>query len=187
MMVNFVENNKNMSDEEIINLINLGNYDLLQIIMERYYPVVLFNAQKYCPDALEDAIQEGNLALYYAVKSYNGKKSSFNTFASLCIKRSMLSVLRGTNRKKDIPKDLVSSINDTEIVDINNPEQMIIEKESLETLKNNIKLELSALEYKVLQLHLSGKDYEEIGNFLNISSKSVDNALWRIRKKLKVK
>lgn len=160
----------------------------MQVIIERYYPVILYYARKYAPDDLrEDAIQEGNLALFSAVKNYNLKKASFSTFASLCVKRAVIAVLRGKNRKKDIPDELMSSIEELELIDANTPEKILIDRENLRTLTDNIKVELSSLEYRILQLHLSGNNYSQIALKLEISEKSVDNALSRVRKKLKSK
>lgn len=186
MVINFVENNENLSNNDIIKLINQGNYQLFQVIIERFYPTILYYTKKYCPeDCQEDAIQEANLAIYSAVKSFDESKASFSTFASLCIKRAVISVLKAGQRKKDIPDELLLSIEDTEIIDSNTPEKIFFEREDYNLLKDNIKLELSNLEYKVLQLQLSGESYSDIAKKLNITEKSVDNALSRIRKKLK--
>lgn len=186
MRINFVENYESLTDNEIISLINNGDYELLGVIIERYYPVILYYTRKYCPaDYREDAVQEANLALYSAVKAFNSEKSAFSTFAALCIKRSVLNVLKGRQRKKNIPEELLSSIEELEIIDSNSPEKIFFEREDYKALTDNIKLELSRMEYKVLQLQLSGKSYSEISKVLNISEKSVDNALSRIRKKLK--
>lgn len=186
MRNNFVENYKKMSDDELITLINQGDYELLKLLIERYYPVILYFVKKYCPEHLrEDAVQEANLALFSAVKGYDSKKASFPTFAALCIKRSVLNTIDGKFRKKEIPEELLSSIEDMEIVDSNSPEKIFFEREDYKTLADNIKLELSGMEYKVLQLYLSGEKYASIGEMLGISEKSVSNALLRIRKKLK--
>lgn len=186
MVENFVEINKNIPDEEIISSIKNGNHELLQVIIARYYSVVNFYVEKYCEaESREDAFQEAILALYSAVKKYDGEKATFKTFAHTCIKRSVISSLRMQNRKKQIPKDLISSIEEFEIVDDNSPEKIFFEKENLKNLTDTIKLELSSLEYDVLELYLSGERYSDIAQRLDITEKSVDNALARIRKKLK--
>ena len=187
-MTDFVENYEKLSDNEIITAIREGNYELMKVIIDRYYSVVIYNVRKYCSeDCFDDAVQEANLALYTAVKSYDSEKSAFSTFATLCIKRVLFSMLKQRNGQKNIPKELISSIEETEIVDTNSPEKLFIEKESLKTLKDSIKVELSAMEYKVLQLFLNGESYSDIAKKLDISQKSVDNSLTRIRKKLKFK
>ena len=188
MSIDFVENYKKLSDEEIVKLINSGEYGLLQIIITRYLPVILFYVNKYCAEnEREDAVQEATCALYSAIKNYSSDKASFSTFASLCIKRSVFSLIKQQKRRKTIPDELLSPIEDIEIADNNSPEKIFFEKENLKTLKDNIKLELSGLEYSVLQLFLSGKKYIEIAEKLGITEKSVNNALLRIRKKLKEK
>lgn len=182
----FVEINEKLSDAELIEKINNGEYELLHIIMKRYQTTITNYVNKYCPDSIkEDAIQEASFALYSAVKSFSSEKSSFNTFASLCIKRSLFSYIRGLGNQKNIPNELLSSIDDIDIADSNSPEKIFFDKEDLNALKNNIKLELSPLEFKVLQLYLAGDSYLDIAKKLDLSEKSVNNALFRIRKKLK--
>lgn len=188
MRKKFVENYENLSDDELICLVNQGDYGQLKVLIERYYPVMLCYVRKYCPeDIREDAIQEANLALYSAVKGYDGEKASFSTFAALCIKRSVLNSADGKNRKKHIPDELLSSIEEQDIIDSNSPEKIFFEREDYKSLTDSIRLELSGMEYKVLQLYLAGKRYSEIASLLGVSEKSVNNALLRVRKKLKDK
>ena len=186
MGINFVENYENMSDDDIVALINGENYELLQVIIDRYYPIILTYVRKYCPHIYyEDAIQESLLALYSAVRGFDSSKSTFKAFAVVCIKRAVISVLRKSLRKGQIPDELVSSIEDIEIVDSNSPEKIFFEQEALKNLTNTIRLELSELEYSVLEAYLEGEKYSDIARKLNITEKSVNNALVRIRKKLR--
>lgn len=182
----FVENYEKMSDNELIERINSGEYELLAVLLNRYYPMIIYYISKYCPENLrEDGIQEANLALYSAAKSFDGAKASFSTFAALCIKRSVFNLLESRCRKKDIPDELVTSIDELEIVDCNSPEKIFFEREEYKALTDSIELKLSGMEYKVLQLYLAGESYADIGEKLSVSQKAVDNALLRIRKKLK--
>ena len=182
---NFVKIDENRSDEEIVDLIIDGNYELFGVIIERYYPLVCSIVRKYCPAKIsEDAVQEATLALYNAVKTYDKSRSSFRSFANLCVKRSVISVLKGSKRKRIIPDELVSSIEELEIVDANSPEKIFFDREDYKNLTDIIKLELSNLEYSVLECYLEGESYADIAKRLNITEKAVDNALSRIRKKL---
>ena len=186
MSINFVENNNKISDDEILAAINGGNYELISVVINRYLPLIINITKQYLPQTqVEDAVQEATFALYSAMKNYDSAKSSFSTFATTCIKRSVISQIRKTNALKSIPQDLITSIEDVEITDINSPEAILIEKENYKAFTDNIKLELSSMEYSVLQLFLEGKSYSDIAQMLKISEKSVDNALARIRKKLK--
>lgn len=186
MGINFVENNKNLTDNEVILLINRGEYENLQIIIDRYLPLIIKTAKKYCPaNEVEDAVQEATFALYSAVKSYDPQKSAFSTLAAVCIKRSVISHLRKNNLQRVIPEELLLPIEESDIPMENTPESIFIEKESYETLTDSIRLELSNMEYSVLQQFLEGKTYCEIAKKMGITEKAVDNALARIRKKIR--
>ena len=185
MRNNFVENYEKMSDDELIKLINGGRYELLQIIIKRYLHVINYYADRLCPASeREDIVQDASFALYSAVKNYNPEKSTFSTFASLCIKRCVIDGLKNDSRKKIIPEQLLSPIDDVELTDINSPEKIFFDKENLQSLTDNIRLELSDKEYNVLRLFLAGDKYSDIADKLGITVKSVDNSLKRIRNKL---
>ncbi|MBE6727672.1 MAG: sigma-70 family RNA polymerase sigma factor [Ruminococcaceae bacterium] len=188
MSISFVGNYGKMSDDDIIEHINNGNSTCLQILISRYMPLVRKYAVRFSktPNDIEDLIQDGLIALYSAVRHYRTGQASFATFASLCIRRALIGEHRAAGRKRRIPPELVSSLNDSvNIVDSKDPESILLEKESLKKLTDTIKLELSSLEYRVLSAFLSGKSYEQISKTLGITQKSVDNALRRIRSKLK--
>lgn len=186
MSKDFVENYENLSNEEIVSRINSGDFELLKVIIERFLPQIHFYADRYCAQSeREDAVQEATYALYSAVKNYDAQKSSFSTFAALCIKRSVISSAKRLKNRKIIPDELLSPIDEAEITDSNSPEKIFFDRESYKNLTDSIRLELSRLEYSVLQLFLSGKRYIEIADTLGISEKSVNNALLRIRRKLK--
>lgn len=178
---------KSLSDEEIVARIQTGNYEDLQTVLDRYLPAILFYARKYRKEKdLEDAIQEATIALYSAIRRYDPDKSSFRTFANLCIERSVLSGVRGSLRKGTVPEELLSSLDDgLEIPDGNDPQEILLQKERYRDLADQIRLELSGLEYAVLSCLLAGNSYREIAEKLSIPEKSVDNALARIRRKLK--
>ena len=185
MRNNFVENYEKMSDDELIKLINGGRYELLQIIIKRYLHVINYYADRLCPASeREDIVQDASFALYSAVKNYNPEKSSFSTFASLCIKRCVIQNLKNISVQKKIPEQLLSPIDDVELTDGNSPEKIFFDKENLQALTDNIRLELSDKEYNVLRLFLAGDKYSDIADKLGITVKSVDNSLKRIRNKL---
>ena len=181
-----VENNRNFSDEAVVEFIKKGEYQFLPEIIDRYMPLIVSTAKAYLPQQnIDDAVQEASISLYSAIKNYDCEKSSFKTFASLCIKRSVISFARKNGAKGVIPDDMISSLEETDISSFETPEKIIIEKEDYDYFKETIKLELSKMEYDILQLFLTGASYSDIANNLSITEKSVDNALSRIRKKLK--
>lgn len=176
------------SDNQLVELINRGEYKYLQLLINRYMPYVINVASRYNAGGFdtEDFIQEGILAIFSAVKSYVPEKASFKTFVCLCINRAMSSALsRVSGAAKHIPEGLISPIDEIELTDMSSPESIFIEKESYDNLESTIKQELSEFEYQVLCEFLSGKSYAEIADSLNVTAKSVDNALRRIRSKIK--
>ncbi len=176
-----------MSDVEIISEILSGKYEFLQILIDRYMPLIINTAVSYEGFGVEteELIADGVLSIFSAVKTYDSNVSAFSTFASVCIKRSMLSEIRAVSAKKRIPKEMITSIDDVDIESPENPEDIYIRKESYNSLKDDVFAELSSLECKVLSLFVEGASYSEIGDKLGISVKTVDNALTRIRNKLK--
>ena len=186
MRKNIVENNGIISDEEIVALINCGEYQYLPEIINRYMPLIVSTVKAHLPSQnVDDAVQEATISFYSAVKDYNSQKSSFKTFASLCIKRAVISFVRKNGAQKNIPDEMLSSLEGADISDNLTPEEIIIGKEDYESLTQSIKLELSKMEFEVLQMFLAGMSYTDIAESLNTNEKAVDNALSRIRKKLK--
>ena len=179
---------ENFTDNQLVKLINQGEYKYLQLLINRYMPYVINVASRYNAGGFdtEDFIQEGILAIFSAVKSYDSQKASFKTFVCLCINRAMSSALaRASGGQKHIPEGLISPIDDIEIADTSDPESIFIEKESFNDLEHALRQDLSQLEYKVLNEFLSGKSYADIALTLGVTPKSVDNALRRIRSKIK--
>ena len=178
----------NLSDNELVALINSGEYKYLQELINRYMPYVISVASKYNASGFDtdDFIQEGTLAIFSAVKNFDSQKASFKTFVTLCINRAMTSALtRVAGAAKHIPEGLITPIDDVELLDMNNPESILIEKEDYNDLEHTIKNELSDFEYQVLCEFLNGKSYADIAEALLVPTKAVDNALRRIRSKIK--
>lgn len=193
---------QNLTDEQLLKEIKKGNESAENEIFNRYKDLVTKISRGYfiVGGDLEDLIQEGMIGFYKAIKSYNETKSTtFKTFAILCIKHQIQTAIRQANTQKN--KLLSSAISfqnftnsSTENIDFplelifdTTPAEKVINKEDYEILQQNIKSCLSSLEYKVLQLYLQGYSYNEISKRLNISLKSIDNSLTRIKTKLKAK
>lgn len=179
---------ENLTDNQLVELINQGEYNYLQILINKYMPYIISTASKYNVGGLdvEDFIQEGILAIFSAVKAYDSEKASFKTFAYLCINRAMsAAVQRAVGNAKHIPDELILPIDDIELTDTNSPETILIEKENFSDFEHTLKQDLSKFEYQVLVEFLSGKSYADIADTLGITAKAVDNALSRIRSKIK--
>lgn len=177
------------SDLSLAEKVRRGDNEAFGVLSSRYGGLIRSIAERYSAAGLDrnDFSQEGLLGLLWACKAFDSEKNaSFKNFASICINRRFLSLVRKDMSKKAIPKEKLLSIEDLEISDENtlNPEILMLQKEQAEDFDKLLKSRLSPLEQKVLRLYLSGMTYSDISKKLSVSLKSVDNALQRIRKKL---
>ena len=182
------------SDAKLCGLAAQNNEDAAEAMISRYMPLARSRARFFADsysESYEDLCQEAFIGLLAAIRSFDDSKSAFPTFARLCIDRMLFATGRLQNRKKQIPKSqiLVSGEDfESDLVfrdTAENPEDVIIRKENLERLGREIEGKLTELEYAVLLDYVSGNSYEAIALKRGISVKSVDNALQRIRRKLR--
>ena len=185
------------SDKALAALAASGDGEAEAALLARYFPLVRSRAAAFLAtgeSGFEDLCQEGMIGLLAAVRAYDSEKSSFPTFARLCIDRMLCAVHRGDTRKKRIPKTQLSVLdemreNDLSVKlpasDVGDPESILIEREALERLKLRVQQNLTELESTLLSDYVGGRSYEEIAARHGISAKAVDNALQRIRRKLR--
>lgn len=184
----FVEDSIILSDNELVTRICSGEYRYLEVLTLRYLPIIRKIAEKSRCNGCDtdDLIQEGTISLYSAVSSYKPGNASFHTFAVLCITRGIGNAAKRCRSQKHIPDRLICPIDETDVEDISSsPEKIVIDRENYRAFTDEIRLGLSRLEYNVLNEYLKGISYSDISRKLGISEKSVDNALKRIRRKLK--
>ena len=151
----------------------------------------------------DDLIQEGMIGLFKAVRDYDLKQDmSFASFAELCVSRQMYTSIKLSQRQKHIPLNSYVSLYETggsaeeekqpplieqlRTEQMNNPEELFLDKEYFAMMEQELKNRLSDLESRVLHLHLLGEDYRSIAKLLDKSPKSIDNALQRIKQKMSV-
>lgn len=196
-------NYNNMSDDELLELINKKDTDALDFLICKYKDLVNSKVNKYfiIGAEKEDIVQEGLIGLYKAIKDYKpDKQNSFKSFANLCIERQLITAIKSSNRQKHMPLNSYLSLNmtafenedgnnDTQIVDvlentvIEDPLDTITKKEYFLSVENAIDSSLSDFEKKVLNRYVQGESYVKIAERLDAPVKSVDNAIQRIRKK----
>ena len=198
------EKYESMTDEDLIALFRDGDQEAMEFLLDKYKEMVLRKARSMyiLGGDSDDLIQEGMLGLFKAVRDYDcGRDASFRTFAQLCVTRQLYTAVTASTRKKHLPLNTAISLSrpllenggdeEEEFMDCleadasSNPEEYIIGQEEMERLEEKIEKELSPLEKQVLELHLTGMGYVEIAHVLNRDEKSTDNALQRIRTKLK--
>ena len=195
-----VEEYQNLTDEQLIEQLRAGDKRIMDYILDKYKPLVLgkANAMFLIGGDTDDLIQEGMIGLFKAIRDYKpDKEASFFHFAELCITRQLYSAVEASNRKKHVPlntyvsfysktgeegKSLAETL-PTDVMD--NPEQLIIAQENLEQFWEDLKRRLSAMEREVLDEYLSGLNYRQIAEKLGKSPKAIDNALSRIKAKIR--
>lgn len=185
----FVEIPENLSDEDVVFQIQKGNNEFIPALMGRYLGTIHNKAANWCGTEFDrdDYLQEGLIALYRAAKSYDFSSASFKSFANTCIDNAVKTVAKKNLKKGRIPENLITSLEDAEVPLTSGPESQVIERETLLALFSEIKSVLSDFEYIVFTAYLTYYDYGMIAQKLNVTVKSVNNALCRIRSKLKTK
>lgn len=184
----------NISDGELIARFRNGEEGISDYLIEKYKELVRRKARAMflIGGDTDDLIQEGMIGLFKAVRDYQpDKEASFQTFARLCIDRQMYNAIQNSNRQKHQPLNSYVSLSHGdeegtfENLHVENPESIIINQENAESLRKEIKKCLSPLENKVLDYYLEGNSYVHIGEIMGKTPKSVDNAMRRIRTKIK--
>ena len=183
------------TDEEIVELSKNNNGEATTFLLEKYKGFVKAITRSYflIGHDEEDLLQEGMIAVYKAIETFNGR-SSFKSFVYLCVKSRVLTVIKSNNRGKNIPlinyislSGFINGDDKTEFIlsAVEDPETSYIHREAEEEIKEKIKNALSDYEYKILGYYLLGYSYEQIGIISKKNTKSIDNAMQRIRRKVK--
>lgn len=189
----------NYTDEQLIEILRDGDESVTDYLMNKYKELVKIKARSMfiLGGDNDDLIQEGMIGLFKAVRDYDtGRDASFHTFAELCISRQMYTAIEAAQRKKHSPLNGYVSIDDEESSDTymyelmsafsdSNPEEILIDEENVRRLEQKIDKALSTFEKQVLDLRITGLGYVEIAKILGKDEKSADNALGRIKTKVK--
>ena len=195
---------EDMTDEELIDQLREGDRQVMDYICDKYKNLVRSKAKSMyiLGGDSEDLIQEGMIGLFKAVRDYDcGRDASFYTFADLCISRQMYTAVQAAKRLKHSPLNTYVSLYEktgdgadseernllealaarTEM----SPEELFLDKERMRDLEKSIESELSTFEKQVLDLYLTGMSYTQIAKVLGRDEKSTDNALQRLKSKIR--
>ena len=190
---------KDYNDNELISYIAEGNEDANNVLIEKYKPLITKLATKMLPFCesngleLSDLVQEGMIGLNHAIARYHEQENIlFYTYAKKCIERKMLSVVTKSNRKKNrILNESISYDDDeTKLLKVlrdntPSPEELIFDLDNEKDLIDKIKLELTDFENQVFSLMISGFQTQEIADLLDKDRKSIENAVQRVKMKIK--
>lgn len=185
-----------IKDEELISRFKNGESEILDYLMEKYKNMVRKKARTMflIGGENDDLIQEGMIGLFKAVRDYQpDRDAAFQTFASICVDRQIYNVIQSSNRQKHQPLNSYISLseqdgeNEEHLGDNwgENPESIIIDQENVQDLEQEITATLSPMENQVLEYYLAGNGYGEIAWIMGKTPKSIDNALQRIRTKIR--
>jgi len=177
-----------VEDAILITRAKSGNNAAFSELVEMYSPLINSMVESFAGDArqynldIEDLRQEAIIALYGAVEAYNTEQQevTFGLFAKICIRNRLISVVRNCRGRAETE----TSESDTDLA-ASSPEQHLIDRENYERLIKVIDESLTDYEKSVFKLFILDKSYREIAAALGRDVKSVDNAVCRIKKKLK--
>lgn len=190
-----------MLDEEVVTLAHDGTSGATEFLLGRYRGMVETKARAYFLAGAdhEDVVQEGMIGLCKAIRDYRDDQShKFRPFAELCITRQIISAVKSATRHKHAPLNASVSLNqgfgdesvDGTLMDLipdstlPAPDEAVLHDELPEAIHEMVEHSLSELERGVLWSYLDGKSYREMSCELKCRTKSIDNALQRVKKKL---
>ena len=187
-------NYQECTDEELLIRLRQGESDIEDYLMEKYKNMVKTKsrAMYLIGGETDDLIQEGMIGLFKAIRDYDeSKDASFQTFARLCVDRQMYRAIESSGRLKNQPLNSYISLSDTTVEEDllqkweESPESIILDREHTDDMIRKIHQACSPFENHVLFLYMKGYDYRKIAEMMDKPPKSIDNALHRIRAKVK--
>ena len=191
-----------VEDGFLIALAKQGDRNAYDQLVRRYHGFVRLKASSYflAGGDSEDLIQEGLVGLYKAIRDFRfDRESSFRNFAELCITRQIITAVKTATRNKHTPLNQYVSFSSTPAgagddvptldqmlpgPSVHDPVNQAISSEELRSLVGCLSTALSELESRVLGLYLDGYSYEQVGERLECDTKTVDNALQRVKRKV---
>lgn len=170
-----------------------SNQEAFEELLDLYSPLITSFLNKFgnndvTAQDIEDLKQELTMVLYNSCMSFDVEQSqvSFGLYAKICMNNAFVTQLRILNKRRNTLKATLEYDSRREsMLPVESPEHEVIERENLKELNNKIKNVLSQFENKVWKMYIAGYSTKEMAKAVNKSEKSVDNAIYRIRNKLK--
>jgi RNA polymerase sporulation-specific sigma factor len=194
---------RELEDLQLVIRARNGDPHSMDALIRRYTGFVRLKASSYflAGGDSEDLIQEGLIGLYKAVRDFRSdKETSFRSFAELCITRQIITAIKTATRFKHAPLNTYVSFSQTPAgqesegdctlgdalpgPSVDEPSIMVISTEELQSLVFCLGTGLSKLESDALRLYLEGSSYEEMAERLGVDTKTIDNALQRVKRKI---
>jgi RNA polymerase sporulation-specific sigma factor len=194
---------RELEDLQLVLKARNGSTVALDQLIRRYTSFVRLKASSYflAGGDAEDLIQEGLVGLYKAVRDFRpDKETSFRSFAELCVTRQIITAIKTATRYKHAPLNTYVSFSHTPAgqegdgdvtlgdalpgPSVNDPSVRVISTEELQALVGCLSTTLSSLEADALRLYLEGSSYEQMAEELGCDTKTIDNALQRVKRKI---
>jgi RNA polymerase sporulation-specific sigma factor len=193
---------RELADLQLVMRVRNGDQKALDELIRRYSGFVRLKASSYflAGGDAEDLIQEGLIGLYKAVRDFSAEKSSFRSFAELCVTRQIITAIKTATRFKHAPLNTYVSFSHTPAgqesesdctlgdalpgPSVDDPSVCVISTEELQSLVFTLGSGLSKLEADALRLYLEGESYESMAEELGCDTKTIDNALQRVKRKV---
>jgi RNA polymerase sporulation-specific sigma factor len=194
---------RELEDLQLVLRARNGDTKAMDTLIRRYTGFVRLKSSSYflAGGDSEDLIQEGLIGLYKAVRDFRSdKETSFRSFAELCITRQIITAIKTATRFKHSPLNTYVSFSQTPAGQesegdctlgdalpgpgVDEPSIMVISTEELQSLVFCLGTGLSQLESDALRLYLEGSSYEEMAERLSVDTKTIDNALQRVKRKI---
>jgi RNA polymerase sporulation-specific sigma factor len=193
---------RELEDLQLVMKARNGSQQALDALMRRYTGFVRLKSSSYflAGGESDDLIQEGMIGLYKAVRDFRAdKETSFRSFAELCVTRQIITAIKTATRFKHSPLNTYVSFShtpaglegdDCTLGDalpgpaVNDPSVRVISTEELQSLVGCLSTTLSPLESDALRLYLEGSSYEQMAEELGCDTKTIDNALQRVKRKV---
>ena len=194
---------RELEDLQLVLRARNGDQAALDGLIRRYTGFVRLKASSYflAGGDSEDLIQEGLIGLYKAVRDFRpDKETSFRSFAELCVTRQIITAIKTATRFKHSPLNTYVSFSHTPAgqesegdctlgdalpgPSVNDPSVCVISTEELQSLVGCLSTTLSPLESDALRLYLEGSSYEQMAAELGCDTKTIDNALQRVKRKI---
>ena len=194
---------RELEDLQLVLKARNGDQEALDHLIRRYTGFVRLKASSYflAGGDAEDLVQEGLIGLYKAVRDFRSdKETSFRSFAELCVTRQIITAIKTATRYKHAPLNTYVSFSHTPAgqdpegectlgdalpgPSVNDPSVVVISTEELQSLVFTLGTGLSKLESDALRLYLEGSSYEEMAAELGCDTKTIDNALQRVKRKV---
>lgn len=196
---------RELNDNELLSYIHDDNEEAYNIMYKKYEPLIYNISSKMIKVVanagleISDLMQEGRLGLTHAIKSFNPtKEASFFTYAKMCIQRKIITCVISARRLKhrilneSLSVDFKYDDDNHSKLDYlfednsSNPETRLLDYETQKELIDKTKNKLTDFELQVFELRLNGFNYREIATILDKNTKTIDNAIQRIKHKFKI-